>query len=55
MKDMASGSRLLIAGLVVAGLTALLVWTELWVLAGCMGPIAVMALLAGMVNTVRGV
>ena len=51
---MASGSRLLIAGLVAAGLTALLVWMELWIMAGCIGPIAIVALLAGVVNTVRG-
>ncbi len=49
------GSRLLILGLVAAGLTALLVWTELWILAGCIGPIAVVVLLAGVINTVRGV
>ncbi len=49
------GSRLLLAGVVAAGLTALLVWTGLWILAGCIGPIAVVVLLAGVVNTVRGV
>ncbi len=48
-------SRLLIVGVVAAGLTALLVWTELWILAGCIGPIAIVVLLAGVVNTVRGV
>ena len=45
----------MLAGVVATGLTALLVWTELWILADCIGPIAIIMLLAGVVNTVRGV